>query len=287
MEVAEAIKPGIYYGMPSEQYHAIDAISATRLMKLYVSTPAHVKFGEREATAAMETGSAMHCMLLEPEKWNERYYDMLELDGKVRTKKGEIAKNPEQTEEGKRLLALHAAENEGKTAVLAKDRRVMEEIREACLVHPIVSQLLNDSKREVSLFWEEQNIGLCKARFDMLGQHFIADLKTVNRPYNANPQAFSWRIVPTRDGLNYWVQASWYWHAAKMLKLTIKEFYFAAVEMEKPYGISVHVLEDAELAEGAEKVYGMAMRWAECVRTGHYPAYPCIKNVLTLGGDDE
>jgi hypothetical protein len=131
---------------------------------------------------------------------------------------------------------------------------------------------------------------LCKCRLDMLSsdRSTIGDLKFVSRPAKAKPSSFCRSILPTDSGWNYYIQASWYARGCWALGMPVSEFWFIPVETDEPYGISCHVLEKTELRGQQETVEELARTWAECLRTGVYPSYNAMKNIITIGdGGDE
>lgn len=289
-ETETQIKPGIVPDMPASAYHSVQAVSASSLMNLKrLGSPAHVKACRGEQTDAMEFGSAMHCLVLEHDKFNERYYERRVLEG-IKTKNGKAAAKPELTEEGKALLQQDAFENQGKIEILPKDRYTMGTIAAYVQAHPVAGPFVQDSQHEISLFWEDTFDGetvLCKCRMDMLSKdnQIIGDLKFVSRPAKANPEIFPRSILPTRDGWNYWIQAAWYARGAWALGLPVKEFWFLPVETDEPYGISCHVLEESELRGQQVNIEPLARTWAECLRTDIYPSYNCMKNIITIGDE--
>ena len=75
----EVIKEGIYFDLPIDQYHADPAISSSGI-KLLLKNPQ--KYWDKSAmnpekesadTDALRVGKAMHCLLLEPEKFEDEF----------------------------------------------------------------------------------------------------------------------------------------------------------------------------------------------------------------------
>lgn len=259
------MKPGIYPAMPAADYHAINAVSASILKRLHESSPAHVKADPFTPTAAMDNGSALHCLVLEPQHFEARFYSRPKVDGR--------------TKAGKEAIAQASVENEGKTGIAADDMESIRLAGAAIQAHPFVAPLLSDSKREVSLIWEDAEIGtLCKARLDLLAGTTIGDLKTTR---NAHPSFFTREIRFERA---YWLQGAWYYRGARALGLTIEEFTFIAIELFRPFGVTLHTMDEPELISIQPKIVPLAEQWAECTRTGVYPAYAPMKHYITVGG---
>lgn len=267
-QAREIKESGIVYDMPAADYHAVDATSATVLKRLHESSPAHVKCGfSEEPSEAMDLGSAFHCLLLEPEHFDNRYWERPLLDMRRSKDKTRFAA----------LNEMHA----GKTAIGQFDLADLRASAGAIQAHPFVAPMLKESRKEISLFWNEEDIGLCKCRLDMLAGKVICDLKSTR---NAHKDFFRREICFSR---HYWIQAAWYYRGARALGLDISEFVFIAAELKRPYGVTLHYMDAPELQSLQERVWFLARTWAEAVRTGVYPAYPAIKHYVTIGGEDE
>jgi len=81
---------GIYKNLPAEQYFAEDRINNSGL-KLIARTPAHFKYyqehqREKTPTPQMMLGTAVHCAVLEPATFHDRYAIAPQCD--KRTKEG-------------------------------------------------------------------------------------------------------------------------------------------------------------------------------------------------------
>ena len=65
------MKPGIYPDLPNEEYHRCDGVSNSMLSDM-ARSPAHFQAArrrQREETPAMAIGTAIHCAVLEPERF--------------------------------------------------------------------------------------------------------------------------------------------------------------------------------------------------------------------------
>lgn len=69
--------PGLYEGLPAEEYHALEGrASSSILRKIVTDTPAHAKAymeDNSEPTSAMRFGTQMHEAVLQPERFEARY----------------------------------------------------------------------------------------------------------------------------------------------------------------------------------------------------------------------
>lgn len=263
------VKPGRYPAMSFEAYAAIDATNASTLRALYMSTPAHV-VTQRETTDAMQFGAALHCLTLEPFQWRDRYYTHRKFDGR---KKQDVLSRDELAER-----------NPGKEGVVESDFHAMQKIADEVRSHPLAGPLIAKSVHEEVLVWEESH-GPCKARIDMVGDTWMADLKSTQ---SAHPVDFSWIVRKSRREYgNLWVQAAWYWRAARALGLPVDDFHFVAVEKLPPYAISVHTLEATELKGVQDELTQLAEWWRKCSTESKFPGYAPANNLISLGDNTD
>jgi exodeoxyribonuclease VIII len=71
------MKPGIYYDISNEAYHAGDGVSKSQLDMVALS-PALLQWSkaapvDEEKTKALDMGTALHCILLEPAEFDKRF----------------------------------------------------------------------------------------------------------------------------------------------------------------------------------------------------------------------
>ncbi|ECA5251921.1 exonuclease VIII, partial [Salmonella enterica subsp. enterica serovar Lomalinda] len=75
--VPDDIQPGIYYDIPNEAYHAGPGVSKSQLDDI-ADTPAIYLWRKNapvdtEKTKTLDTGTAFHCRILEPEEFSKRF----------------------------------------------------------------------------------------------------------------------------------------------------------------------------------------------------------------------
>ena len=109
-------------------------------------------------------------------------------------------------------------------------------------LHPQASWMLENSLKEVSLFWEAPEHNLrCKGRLDLFcpEKAFIADLK------------FSYRTISEANTQwHYAFQAAWYRQGIHKLTGEWLPFYLIFVERNTPYRVVVAELEKETLEVG-------------------------------------
>lgn len=98
--------PGLYEGLPAEQYHALEGrASSSILRKIVTDTPAHAKAymdDDSDPTPAMKFGTQMHEAVLQPERFEARHAvstDCHAVTGSG-SRCGSSGKVPYRTEEG-------------------------------------------------------------------------------------------------------------------------------------------------------------------------------------------
>lgn len=297
---AEPQPPGVYPGVPFEEYFAWQNVSKHQLDSL-ARSPAHYRAAlkhPRKQTAAMTFGAAFHAAVLEPDKFTERYTQAPETD--KRTKLGREAHE--------------AAAAGGRELLKIEELVAISEMVNAVSAHPFASILLapEDGEAEVSIAWEDKETGVpCRARPDFLNHahNVVVDLKTAqdasmgvfaracaNYTYHlqaafyldgmaaVKPQSdinASITLVDDEDGMadedflnkDYNVVATRKDHRA---------FIFVAVEREPPYAVACYELDAEDLRIGRVR-YRQALRvYQECVASDTWPSYPQEIRVLEL-----
>ena len=237
-----AIAPGIYPGLPFDQYLTIPAASASALKTVAVC-PA--KLGvEREATPALQRGTLVHCAVLEPDALEARFA-ATDLD-----RRGTKAWAAEEAAAGGRELVKRADFDEA----LA--------MRDAVLGNPTARALLAGAVTELTLVWEDDDTGLpCKARLDAhspLGGPI--DIKTAN---DASPHG--WRR--NAEKLMYHIQAAHYLAGCRALGLRADSMPFVVIESSAPFVVEIYPLGLRTVTEAERQRQQLLMRWHRCINT--------------------
>lgn len=260
MATTTSPSPGLH-GTSLDEYLAIDAVSASQLFKLSYRSPWHVRYGERKETEAMGLGSLLHAMVLEPETVGGNFY-RFEGDKRSNAKKDE----------------WDTAEGGGLTVVRAKAwdeiRTQADEIRSRC-----AKLISRGTHFEQTMIWEDPKTGLlCKGRLDMATDTGLVDFK---RSRNGHPQAF---VGACRRYGHHW-QAAWYLRGARALGLPAQTWTWVVCEDGGP-------ITEYETTPGAVLVFETEInsaleRYADCVRSNHWPAYEAEELDLSSLASDE
>ena len=244
-------KTGVYYDMPEEEYHASDALSNSGMKTILHKSPRHYQYqyleGNQKDTAALAFGRALHCAVLEPEKFDAEY--VIEPDVNMSTKAGaseylkwiagitgdlyfldsttKMDEIREQIGEMKQRLKLNII-NASFAEMIADICASIKAKRSA------VSLLQMDGRNEVSFFCEYDGVML-RARMDrVLGAHVGIDLKSCQ---DASPEGFE------RAAYNYGyhMQAYFYsWIYEQVTGEQMKDFVFICVEKEAPHCVGLY-----------------------------------------------
>lgn len=225
-------------------------------LKAFAESPAtfaEYKLAKREPTDAMLFGAMLHCLVLEPQDFENRY---LCLDDREICNQIGGAK-PRATKAYKEWYAVTVTE--------AGDRQIVE-TNEYLAAKIIASNVLHNraSAKVLDLCWEhEQPIEWefmnfkFKGFIDGIGEKAICDLKTCP---DANPDKFQRDIISNK----YYLQAAMYLYAEE------KNLPYYIIAVDKKSGVSVHKLEDKLIELGMKEYIELLNRFNECILKDHF-----------------
>lgn len=258
------VAPDGIYQIPSDQYHAVKAVSYTGLTEASKS-PAHYQAylrADYAETSSQRLGTLAHLCALEPEKAEST---ILRISGNRNLKA-----NREICER---------AEAEGKITANDKEWDQAWGIAKAVHSHPIAGRWLKGSLKEISFFTKWPTLDLpVKARVDGWHQesNALIDLKTYS---DLTEQSIMRQI---RSQLYHW-QSDFY---SRILKFVSGQpagpFIHIFVETKDPFGVRVVTLNDASLEKAAEEYFYLLGQLASCQETGIWPGYPIEAVDLSL-----
>ncbi|EAN7575809.1 PD-(D/E)XK nuclease-like domain-containing protein [Salmonella enterica] len=232
--VPNDIKPGIYFDITNEAYHAGPGVSKSQLDDIAVC-PAFYQWRkaapvDTEKTKALDMGTALHCRLLEPDEFKNRFIIVPEFNRRTTAGK----------EEEKAFLENCA--NSGKTVMTAEDGRKLELMYGSVMAHPGCRALLEaEGKTESSIYWTDTETGeLCRIRPDkfLTNSPLILDVKKVT-----DMSRFARHVEEFR----YHVQAAMYCEGWKAYSGETPRFAFLAVSESidcGKYPVHLYILED-------------------------------------------
>lgn len=260
-------KPGFYHDVDFGAYVSWDAANASTLAG-FSKTPAHVLYdlqrGGKKRTPSLDLGWLLHLAVLEPERFESEIVVPPKIDKRYKEGKAAWAKF-EAEHGGKQFVGIDAF---GKVKAMA--RNVLE--------HETAGEFFRGhGYNEVSILWEDNEHGvLCKARIDRVAPigewPIVGDLKSAK---DASRRAVERSI----HMYGYDVQAAHYLAGLEAIVPIpagnpFRRFVLFVVESEAPHCVACYELDDAALAEGAEKRSRYIRKWRECVESGNWPGYP-------------
>ena len=255
------MKPGIYYDMTNEDYHAQSAISSSYLKQWLMESPMHAQYGEvniSEIVAAI--GTATHSEALEPGKGN-----VVCSDEKTRATKA--------YKEHAELCRI-----EGKVLLPRKDYELVRGMVHGFTTDDgeIIGGLMNDSHCgkllkqedricEASIFVKHHSGLLLSIRPDIYSPKLkvMGDVKTCQ---DASERGFGRELCKR----GYHLQAAWYCMIARLHGWEVKTWGFLAVEKKKPYLAHFHTLSPSAMDYALRVVDQTLLEIAEARITKKY-----------------
>ena len=239
--------------LPFDQYLSIPRVSASAL-KALARSPLHYRHymtSDHESTSAMALGSAAHCDILEPWKFNDRY---------IRWEGG--------TRRGKEWEAFKA--NHADKGILSEDEwDTVAGMSKAVRGFEPARRYLQNGAAEQTILWTEPETGMAiKCRLDWVMhldvQAVIVDLKTTR---DATPRAFG----NAAFRLGYHIQFALYADAWFYLTGATPKFVVLAVESKAPYEPAVFAVPDEILAVGHDEYIRLLKQLQECEQSNNWP----------------
>lgn len=252
--------PGIYKDVDIDIYHAEEGISSSGI-SLILDCPKRFwheyknvgqdKKEDNRLRDKFALGSAVHMLVLEPDKFHENYIAMNE-DVNLTTKKG------------KEIYALVEQKSLGRQIIRLKDWVEIDEMVKSIKAHPIWDKV-GSGKVENSIYWDDgiYNTRL-RARPDFYNEQIVIDLKTTD---SIKSFARSVHIY------GYHRQAAMQLDALYKLDGVKRFFAFFVVEKKAPYLTACFTLDDESIEKGRKEYQDGAATYSECMMANHWPGY--------------
>ncbi|MFM5393200.1 PD-(D/E)XK nuclease-like domain-containing protein [Aeromonas veronii] len=250
---------GLVSGLSNEAYHAGPGVSKSQLDDIAKSPATYIwrKYApiDTDKLVPLDMGKALHCLLLEPEAFEDRFIIAPEFN--------------RRTNAGKEAEAEFLANcARGKTIMTAEEGRKLRLMSESVFAHPDARWLLEeDGICEGSFYWIDPETGeLCRSRPDkQLEQHgIIMDVKKVD-----DMTRFERHIEEYR----YHVQDAMYSEGFFQIYGYIPTFIFIAVSSSIEcgrYPVRVRVLEQAWKDAGKDLYHQNLQTFHECRRSDEW-----------------
>lgn len=265
---------GVVYDMPADEYHAVEALSATGLRLLARSAWHFKNRAKVTPTPAMLRGTLAHCAVLEPHALAERYVVVPADAPKRPTRAQWEAKKP--SDASREAMEWWKAFNEqaaGRDIVSAEDFAITQMQFQAIADEPVLADILRQGRGEVSVFWIDERTGVyCKARPDWMtpqrsNRVTLLDLKSTA---DESPSGFGRAAAR----MKYHLQRSHYVDGVQQATgCQVDEFVFAAVTSAAPVLAVPYFLTDAIKEQADDERAELLDLYSRCTKSGAWPAY--------------
>lgn len=250
-----SLADGIYDDLSFVDYHNDSAVGSSTLKTIISKSPAHAKVRSSISKEVADFGTAVHCAILEPEKFEKT-----------------ILRGPDNRRGKQWSDPAAEAEINGQVLLTSGDYDEVLEARDGVYRCATAKELLSRKlAAERSLFWTDRETGIrLKARPDLITTDgLIVDVKTTK---SAHPESFM------RDVLSYGyhIQEAHYTDGAFAThegNFIVHGFVFLAIEKQEPWASAVYRLDAASVREGLNIRNMALMKYKQCVDVNHWPAY--------------
>ena len=294
---------GVAYHMPDPEYRKHEGISQSSMKELLIS-PAHfqARYGPNAdpffPSTSMIEGTAIHARVLEPEKFDNLFYDR-----SSKPKDKTVAEVKEMLDEAQieypkaakkaELEALLWPEGKKKDNRTSLDPEAFKRVHgaaDALRAHDITGLWFDPGApdyrkfNEVSIFAKNHAGQLLKGRFDRLrvdDANKVVEILDLKTTVSANFKDFQRSVA----NFSYDLQAAWYsWLAMQAWPGYNIQFLFVAIERKAPYGISVFRASEQLLQSGQRKMAKALDLFEQCRTLDYWPSYEPIIHDLALPG---
>lgn len=229
----------------SKIYHQnTDYKGSTFWKEIAKTTVFHTLSKDQKESKAFDLGSAIHCAMLEPERFSSDFAVSQKFD--------------RRTKEGKAMAEAFELANAGKTILDEDQMTVVEGAISSLRGHDLASGMLTGGEAEYSYYTNDPVTGIgLKCRPDYFNKGALIDLKTCQDASNDG-------FVKACVNFGYHIQAAFYLDVFNLANGTdLKEFYFVAVETSKPFAVNTFLMGEAELALGRAQYQKAIKQYAE------------------------
>jgi len=236
----------------------------------------HYKEGEEtKDTEAMLFGSAYHCFVLEPDKFEKEYYvfDDSVVCGALIAKG---AKSPRATNDYKTWKEGEMNFADGKILIEKSDYDRLKAMKDRLFSHSYAKMLLSNGVPEVGYSGTIETIAgtiNVKLKPDYIKsiKHIIVDLKTTK---DASLDGFT-REAAERD---YHIQAAFYSDMVEMMAGDNRQqtFIFIAQEKVSPYAFNLFECVPQFIGQGRYEYEMLLQLYKYCIDNNKWPGYQCF-----------
>lgn len=247
----------LHVNLPSEDYHSDITAQSCSLLKPILVSPAHYKagfFARRGPTKAMDFGTLIHALVLEPVTFPAQYA--------VYAGNGD-----RKSAEYKDFVKA----NKSRQILDAADLQVAQILADKILNKPVLGRPFGDYVQEgipeATIYYTDPSTNTrCRVRIDLLHPEIRFDLKTTSYIDRR-----AW--VRHALDLDYDFQAYMYSLACSLFygESAPKPFIFITAESTVPHSVSAFTAGDSFIEEGSKKYREALVTFAACSSTDHWP----------------
>jgi len=228
-------------------------------LKQFRKSPAHYIYylQVRKKTPAMDLGSVVDCLVLEPEQFNSRFI-VLEKPN-LRKKENKEAWENKLIEASKKGLT-----------VIDTDTYITAQICQQSIYDNAEAMRYINAKTAVqnTIYWRDPKTGLKNvSKIDleavMGNEHFIVDLKTTN---NGEPEQF----IKQAAQLDYELQAGGYTLAYRYKRFLFPYFLFLTVETQPPFNVTLMFCDDKYIERAQDEYKGTLLAFNNCIEQNSF-----------------
>jgi hypothetical protein len=240
-------------------YHSYKSISASGLKEISKTSPSAYLNKEWQETEALAIGTAIHTIILEPEKFADELYIMPDLN--LRTKAGKEEKQE------------HIKNAENKTIISETNYELVQKARDAFSKNKKAVDLLKDAEIEKSFYGQINGIDV-RCRPDIFTKDFICDLKSC-RSIWAND------FRQNAKNMRWFLQAVFY---SDFLSIPAENFRFIGISKDKSPKVEIFGLTQKHIDLGRWQWQEAFYRWSFYKETGVCPGeyWNDFKNEIKL-----
>jgi hypothetical protein len=248
------LQPGINKGLSNAAYHSETQHLSSSNLKLLLSSPQEFyqqkilgNKPEQQNSSALELGSYVHSLILEPELVAQEY-----------------AMFSGWRKQGAEFDAFKEA-NQGKAIISQPQAHNGQRLAKTVQACPPALDLLKGGEAELSIACELHGVK-AKMRADYLNieQKYIVDVKTTRWP--SNPDTFK----RTVKDLGYELSAAYYAAIAGTALGGVFDFYWLVIS-KTDYECQVYKASSQTMAEGTTLVYKALALYKQCLNTSVWP----------------
>jgi hypothetical protein len=249
----KAIKDGVYYDMPPEQYYGSTALGSSKL-KAFAESPLHYdKFHMEEDSDSLAFGRAAHMYILEGAEVFHKHYAIM----------------PEKMIRRGKDYEIFIARNPGRDIITATNFKHILGMQSQLMKSEAAKYIEAEGSIEVSLFWTgKKNKIKCKGRLDKLIPRENIDLIV---DYKTTASAEEYKCMRSMSDYKYWLQEAHYGTGYHQLTGRDCEFLFIFQEKTAPYDVCLVRMTDQSSPIAYQKHTELMAKLKCCLVNKEFP----------------